>query len=496
MKKPKKKLVVIIAIVVVLVLLAVGFVRCSTKAVEEISAFDSGVLVEPLTKHDLSSSISVTGTIESQEKSSVTSDLTYKISQLNVQVGDYVNVGDVLCVFDATELEAQIKSLENQLNSADALSSKQNKINNRTLSEAVEDKDTQLQTAQNQINDATNSYNNALSAKEKIEQNYNDCQNQIAQVSAEMASIEASEGHSAAYLSLQEQLSELTATSGTLLTQLQEADSVVASSKQVLDEANANYSTVEKTANRQIQAAQDTIDTQDISSENDEAKKELETLKRKLDKITVKAEHSGIITSLNISTGSLHTGGELMTIQNTNALKLKVSIKETDILNLKEGMRAVVTSNANEELKAEGTVSKVVDFASADTSAANPMMEGTAEAGYSAEITLPENCGMLLGMGAKAKIYISEEQKALAVAYDSIIEDDDKTFVYKATPSSDGKYQIEKVEVKKGADSTYYTGITSDELKEDDYIVSYPDTVNEGDIVDIDETYLSNEDGE
>jgi len=493
MKKPKKKLIIIIiAIIIVLLIVLISAVSCSGKAVEETPMFDSGVLVEPLDEHDLSTSISVSGTVESQEKSSVTSDLTYKISQLNVGIGDYVNAGDVLCVFDSSELEAQIKSLEDQLNVSNTLSSKQNNINNRALSEAKEDKQIQLQAAQNVINNAQDDYNRAVSNKSQLEEAYNNCQNQIAQVTTDLENARQDEEPSESYLLLQEQLSELTVTQSTLLSQIQEAESAISSYKQALDEANASYRTTEKTANQQIQSAQDAIDTQGLSSDNDETKKELDTLKRKLDKITVKAEHSGIITSLNISNGSIHAGGELMTIQNTNALKLTVSIKENDILNLKEGMKAIVTSNANEELEVEGKVTKVVDFVTTSTSTE----DGGTTNGYSADITLPENCGMLLGMGAKAKILISEESKSPAVAYDSIINEGENSYVFKAVPADNGKYKIEKVKVTKGTDSTYYTGITSDKLEMGDYIVSYPDMVSEGELVDIDETYMAGEDGE
>lgn len=492
MKKSKKKLIIIIvAIAVVLLLVVISIARCSSNVSQNIALEDSGVLVEPLEKHDLSNSISVSGTVESQEKTSVTSDLTYKISQLNVEVGDYVNAGDVLCVFDSSDLEAQIQTLENQLNASNTLNSKQHNINSRTLSDAKEDKKLQLQSAQNVINNAQDEYNRAVSNKSQLEEAYNNCQNQISQISADLGNTQANEGQSDNYLALQEQLSELTVTSSNLISQIQEADSAISACRQSLDEANRNYSSVEKTADQQIQAAQDAIDTQGLSSENDEAKKELDSLKRKLDKITVKADNSGIITSLNVSNGSLHAGGELMTIQNTNALKLTVSIKESDILNLKEGMKAVVTSNANDKVQVDGTVTKVVDFISSSTT----NEDGTTTAGYSADITLPENCGMLLGMGAKAKILISEENESLAVAYDSIIKDGDKTYVYRAVPEKD-KYKIEKVEVTTGTDSTYYTGISSKDLQQGDYIVSYPDMVNEGDVVDVDETYMSNEDGE
>lgn len=488
MKKPKKKLIIIItAIALIFVLLIAGLVSCVNRTVKQIDSF-SGVLVEPLAKQDLSTSISVSGKIESQSKVSVTSDLTYKIAELKVAVGDYVNQGDVLCVFDSSELNAQIKSLEEQLQNSDSLNSKQTSINNRALSEAKSDQQDQLAAASASIDKASSNLDKAKAYKAQLESTYNDYQSQIANIKNLLSQVNETDDN---YASLTEQLSQLTISAGELLSQINEADSGISSCQDALDEAKTNYSSVEKTTNQQIQAAQDSIDTQTNSSDND-ARTELESLKRKLDKITVKAEHSGIITSLNVQTGSIHAGGELMTIQDTNALKLTVSIKESDILKLKEGMSAIVSGTANEDLEIKGTVTKVVDFASTSTNE-----NGESTNGYSAEITLPDNSGMLLGMSAKAKILTSEENESIAAAYDSIFEEDGENYVYRANPVDNGKYKIEKIKVTKGVDSDYYTQISSSELSEGDYIVSYPDEVSEGDIVSVDESYMTyNEDGE
>lgn len=488
MKKNKMKLLIIIgAIVLIFVLIIVGIVSCTKKAMNNIDLF-GGVLVEPLSKQDLSTSVSASGKIESQAKVSVTSDLTYKIAELKVSVGDTVKEGDVLCVFDSSELEAQIKTLEEQLKNADNLTSKQTSINNRTLAEAKEEQKEQLSSASSAIDKASSNLDKAKGTKAQLESTYNEYNTQIANIKNLLSQTNESDSN---YVSLTEQLSQLTLAAGDLLTQLQEADAAISECEAALSEANANYSSVEKTTKQQIQAAQDSIDTQETTSDKD-ARTELETLKRKLDKIVVKAEHSGIITSLNVQTGSIHAGGELMTIQDTNALKLTVSIKENDIMKIKEGMSAIVASTANEDLEIKGTVTKVVDFATTSTNE-NGEMTG----GYSAEITLPDNSGMLLGMTAKAKILTSEENESLAVAYDSIFEENGETYVYRANPVDNGQYRIEKVKVTKGCDSDYYTQISSTELKEGDYIVSFPDEVAEGDVVTVDESYLSyNEDGE
>lgn len=494
MKKSKKKLIILILVLLVVIVGIVAVIMSCSSAGEEDgdSAQDSKMLVEPLQKHDLTKSISVSGTIESQTTVSVTSDLTYKIAQLNVQVGDYVNAGDVLCVFDDTDLKAQIRVLEEQQNNAQTLESKQNEINNRSLKEAKEEQERQLAEAKKAIEKAQNAYNNAVAAKANIENAYNSCQNQIRSIENSMNAIANSEGQNDTYYNLEGQLADLTVSSNELLAQLNEAEQTIASCQSDLDSANTNYSTTERTTNQQVQNAQDEIDTQGVSAEANTTAKELEELRRKLDKITVVAEHSGLITSMNITSGSIHAGGELMTIQDTNALKLTVSIKETDILNVQEGMRAIVTTNASEDMELEGKVSKVVNFVS--TPGANSgTVEGanTNSGGYSAEITLEGDPNLLLGMNAKAKIMLSDEEQTLAVGYDSILEDEDGSYVYRAVPTDkSGYYRIERADVTPGTDSDYYTAITSDELSEGDYIILYPTEVNEGDVVEVDETYL------
>ena len=351
MKKSKKKLIIIIVLILVLLLIVIKAVSCAISVTNPngITA-SSGILVEPLSEHDLSTSISTSGTIESQNKLSVTSELTCKIEQLNVEVGDYVNVGDVLCVFDASELDAKIKSLEEQLSSSNSLSKKQAEINERALKNAKEEQTEQLAQANKAIETAQTNYNNAVSAKTSLEEAYKNCQNQLAKV---QASIEQLQGdtQSDTYLELTGKASDLTVSSNGLLAQIKESESTISSYKAALEEAKSNYTSVEKTTNQQIQSCQDTVDTQNLSTNSEEVKKELEELKRKRNKVTVTAEQAGLITSINVSLGSIHNGGELMTIQDTSALKLKVAIKETDILNIKEGMHAVITTNAMKKKK-------------------------------------------------------------------------------------------------------------------------------------------------
>lgn len=501
MKKNKKKLIILmIVLAIVIIGVVIALISCSSDEGETSATVGgSGTIVEPLQKHDLSSSITASGTIESQTTISVTSDLNCKITQLNVQVGDYVNEGDVLCTFDDTDLKAQIKVLEEQQSTAASLENKQNQINSRALQEAKAEQARQLAEATTAINNAQTAYDNAVAAKTNLDNAYSSCQSQIAGIQNSMNTILNTEGETDTYYSLESQLAELTVSSNDLLAQIHEAQTAILTCQTELDTAKSSYSTVERTTNQQIQTCQDELDTQGLSTDKDSSStvKELEELRRKLDKVTVTAPHSGLITSMNITSGSMHAGGELMTIQDTNALKLTVSIKETDILNIKEGMRAIVTTNAKEDLELQGTVTKVVNFVGASSSVPEGDGMNTSSNGYSAEITLDGDPNLLLGMNAKAKILISDENETLAVGYDSIMEDEDGSYVYRAIPDKKaGHYKIERVSVTPGIDSDYYTAISSDDLSEGDYIVIFPDEVKEGDVIEVDETFLDGYDNE
>ena len=145
-KKSKKKIIAIAVVVLVIGLCIVNsLMKPKKKAVEE----DLGIDVQELHKHDLSKSFGVTGTVESQNVLTVSTDITYKIKELNVSLGDYVNEGDVLCSFDDKELNDLIAELELQVSEAEKLSAKNTEITKRALDDAINNKTTEVNNATN-----------------------------------------------------------------------------------------------------------------------------------------------------------------------------------------------------------------------------------------------------------------------------------------------------------------------------------------------------------
>lgn len=459
MKKSKKRIIIILIVAVVLIAVIFSLVRCGSNVA---GAIQSAVNMEqalPLEEQDLSSSINATGTVESQNVYSVTTDLTCKVKELKVALGDHVEAGDVLCVFDDSDVREQIATLEEQVSASDQLAAKQNQIAERNLQDAKNDQASQINSANTAITDAQSAY-------DKANADYNNAKNQLDAAIAQ--------GSDDAVISaLQGQVS-------TMSDNLQSADTALKAAKDSLTQ-------VQKTTDQTIQTAQDTVDTNALTNSKDaQTTKELAKLYRQLDQMTVVAGQSGIITQLNIAQGGV-PNGPLMQIEDNTNLKVKVSIKEKDITKVQQGMAAKITADALPDQTNTGVVNKVINFASSDAKttdqSASSGTSGSSGSAYSAEVNVDAGSSLLLGMTVKVEITLKEGGKGMAVPYDSIATDDDGSYVYRGKEQEDGNYLIEKVPVTVGDSTDYYTGISSDELELGDLIISTPDDVQEGDTI-------------
>lgn len=433
-KRSKKKVIITLAVIIIFVGVISIIIKSVTGGADADDSTYNGIQAQSYEKHDLSTSINVTGKVESQNVLDVTTDLTCKVKELNVSLGDYVEKGDVLLVFDDSEIREQISELETQMSESDKLAAKELEIANRTLETAKKDKETMEKEATDAVDKAQKEYDEAVAKYNKL---------------------------------LSDDVSK------------ESSYEIMKSLESSLSEAKKNLESVKKNAEEAVQSAEDSVDLKSYStSGNKESAKELSKLYRQLEQVTVTAEQSGIVTSLNVSQGSI-PNGILMKIEDNTNLKIKVSIKEKDIVKIATGMDATITSDALPDETYKGTVSRVINFASS-----NVTSDTTSDAGYSAEVSVENGSKFLLGMSAKVEMKIKDLGEKLSVPYDSIFEEEDLTYVYKAEENGD-TYNIKKVKVTVGEESDYYTEVSSDELQEGDLIINYPDQVSDGDSVKI-----------
>ena len=333
--KKKKKKGIIVAVVLVLLLGggAVGITSCMKQMSETMQGL-SGMSLEvtKAEKRDISNSISVSGTVESENIVKVTSKLNAKIKKLNVEVGSHVKEGDVLCEFDSSDFQQQYDSLSKTQDNSQNQAENQHKINQRNLENAKRDKEISLQQAQQAIDDAVQAKNEIYEKEAKLVNEYN---TQIArrdEAKNKMDNATDPEQYQEAMQTYQ----EADALAQSKDAAIESVRDQFSSYEKAVRTATDAYAAAERSADAAIQNYQDVIDAEQFQKNND-AQSDLDKLSESIADCVVKAPKSGIITSLNVSEGSIPTTDALMTIEDSNALKITVQINEADILNIHEG---------------------------------------------------------------------------------------------------------------------------------------------------------------
>jgi HlyD family secretion protein len=469
-KNRKKKIITAVIIIAVIVGIGAGITSCASNmlsSVTEVIAQNDETL--SIQKQNLIRSISVSGTVQSGSLVKVTSMTNAKIQTLNVKIGDYVNEGDILCIFDSSDIQKEYDSIQESINKTDEMNQHTHEINQRNLNDAIADKEIALNQAQRNIDDAKTACQNAYDKYNSLNDKCYEYLNKVNELYDSLDYIEDELEYQDVYQQYEQysQLYESTiAERDAIDEQLSTYDSAVQS-------AYDAYKTAEKNADSAIQSMQDTINAEKFNSDSS-SQTQLEKLAQQLEECTVKAEKSGIITSLNVAEGSIPTTDALMTIEDASSLKINVQIKEADILNVKEGLKAVIKTDATGDTEINGTVSRVVNILSGDDSQQT--------GGYTAEISIDDTDNeLLIGMSAKVKIILEEKDDVLAVPYDSITKNKNgRDIIYIAEKQNDGTYKAKSVEIEKGMESDYYTEIISSDVKENDLILLSPELVYNG----------------
>lgn len=477
-KKSKKKIIVIISIVAVLGLTIAGVSSCVSNTIESAKEMSESSFTETavIEKQDLSKNISVSGTVQSSDLVKVTSTANAKVLTLNVDIGDYVNEGDILCTFDSTDIQKEYDSVKESVDLANELQENTHYINVRNrddayndMNDALEKADEQIISSENSRDAAYNQYNNLVAEYNK----YNDLRNELA---GKINTIEDETELAEA----EKLMEEYNTACETIDAKLEEASAGIAASEEAVKAAYELYNSTLKNGENAVQSYQDIIDAEKFNKDNS-GEKQLEAIQKQLDECVVKAPKSGIITSLNIAEGSYPTTDALMTIEDSDKLKITVQIKEADILNVKKGLKATIKTDATGKDEISGTVTRVVNI----MTAADPATQQTG--GYTADIEINDkDTKLLIGMNAKVKIILEENPSALAVPYDAVAENKDgDTIIYIAEKSDDGTYKAKAVKVTLGILSDYYIEIISDEISEGDIFVLNPTSVYNGKVINV-----------
>ena len=426
--KPKKKKKVLIVVLVIVAVLVVWIGTSIHNATKQAAMAVNTVEVEPVQKRDLSDTISVKGTVAGASSTNVTSKAASEITSMNVQVGDIVKEGDVLCTLDSTSIEEKIADLEKSMSNANAVSS----INTQQAADALhilreQNQRLRLQAAvQHPVRDG-----NLRCVKGGVRQK-----------------------QSALRRCLQQGVKALP----------------FQPLEQPVEDAQTAYDTAVETTNRAIETAQEAQELNKYKDTDTTSKDTLSNLKEQLADCEITAPCGGVVTAVNSKVGDINAEKNvIMTIEDTSSLKMVATVQEADVLKLQEGMEATVTADATGDEQIKGTVTRVVRVKSQGTTGSDGST--TSAGGYSIEIAL-DNQELLIGMAVKAKVMIQAKGEVLAVPYDLIQYDDNgQAYVLVAEADDGGNATAVRRNITVGDEVDYYTEVTGGDLAEGDMLI-------------------------
>ncbi len=508
----------LIAAVLILAVAVAGlwYFRMRRPALPAAAQGGSYVRTVTLQKGNLDDSISASGTVESSDVSNVTTDLKYTVKTVNVQVGDMVEAGDVICTLDTERLEKSIEKAKEALADSMAQAEKTYQKAQESLAEAqtkTSEAKTDMDEAQSAKDDAWSAYdsacskvssfqteaddaaarqenalsalNDAMAVTAQKQTAYNDAygawktesdrqlaadyepaegdaeklaglqtamDNAQAQLdAANEAQTKAQESYDQTSLQAQEKQKALSDAQNTvgltgLQTAYQQAQAAYEQAQTAYDQAVKNQETAQETCD-------DALESYNKSGESDE----LADLQEQLEQCTLTAETSGKVTAVNATVGSMIEGAAA-TIQNTESLKVAITIPEYDIESVKVGMTARITSDVTDK-EVNGTLSQISPTATGG---------GSSSSSFAAEVTVDDaDSGLLIGTNAKVEIILSTTEDVFTVPLDAIGENEaGESVIYVQTGEENGEPVFEEMAVTVGEENDYYAQISGAELEE------------------------------
>lgn len=307
----KKFLIILTSFIMV-----ISFTGCTKKSDKTQSdkavSTATNVTVEVAAEDSISDVASYTGEIKASESAAISAKVSGNAKAVYVEVGDYVNAGDILVKIDDTDYRIQYNQAQAMYNQALA---QYNSVSNGTAQQ------TELQ-LEASLNAAKIEYNNALT-------NYN---NQ--KVLYEAGAISK--------VAFDQAVTRLENAELNLKTAQSNYDLTV---NVVLDESKATAKAALDSAAVQLEAAQNAINN-----------------------TTVRAPISGYIATRYANAGQMIAPGvEIFSIKSTSSVDVHLNVTESDIPYIKVGAKASVRVNAVSEEIIEGSVKNASAVKNAQT---------------------------------------------------------------------------------------------------------------------------------
>ncbi len=400
--------------------------------------------VVPLETRDISQAINTTGTVVMCNSGVITADVMQKVKTVHVRAGDTVRAEDVLCEFESGDIDDQILKLEKIINDTKSLEQMSAANSENSVAYAEKSNEINLQRASLALDAAKKEYDTANSKYGEYYSKYT--------AATEQADIELYYGMFKKYEASLSMLQKNVDACQTVY------DDAKFQSSRIADEARSQ----KEMKNLQMS------DTADYE-------KRFEQLKKEKENLIIRATEDCLISECLVYDGMYPENRELFKTGRLGKYKIDARIFSKDILNIREGMEVVFTTQLTGSSEIKGKVTNVSEIYT--------------NGAYHAEIEINDTEMMSVlkpNIDAFVRILISNKESVMAVSYDSIFTGEDgNSYVYRAQKGKKGEYRTESIKVEKGVETDYYVEIITSELSDGDLIVGGAEEYSSGEKIKI-----------
>lgn len=187
------------------------------------------------------------------------------------------------------------------------------------------------------------------------------------------------------------------------------------------------------------------------------------------EKTKIRSPISGTVTRVNANLGRYANNTEdrkpMFIIEDLENLKMDVQINEYDIKNVKLDQLVTITADALGKESIEGKVSRISPTGELKDPASKEMV-------IPVQISIEKNdCGLIAGVTAKAKILIDSKTAVMTVPIDSVLEDPDtgESYIFVVEENI-----AKKVIIEPGIEGDFYIEVLNSGLSDGDQVILGP----------------------
>lgn len=437
LKKHKKGTIILSVVVVAAIAAAVILPKTLLKGKGSTQKMQAKQNTIQLSKMDLTSSISATGTLESANSKTVSASVSnVKIKKVLVSEGDTVKKGQSLVTFDESELQTTLSDAKESLSDTITQNASQLKSAKRKLSDAKETYTTQKKKLQKEVASAKKTYEAAKKA--------------VSQAKNEQEKTKANQTLQQAKSAYEQAVSRQTSSNK--------------QNKESIENAKESVTTTENSNKKSLKEAQKSVDDATEALEN----------------CAITAPIGGTITAVGVEAGDTYSGGDMFEISDCSKFQVSTTVSEYDIANVKKGQKVVILTDATDDTEIQGEITYVALTTGSSLSSSSSSSSGngataqssagggsssssSSSSGYEVTIKVKDsNDKLRVGMTAKCSIILKEAKDVYAVPYDAIHTNNSGDSVIYVQDGTSKK----EVTVTKGMESDYYVAVSGDGLSE------------------------------